>query len=267
MTESDLLNAFFNKSWCRFSYDPALAEWVERSISIARKAVRTADMDRWLRCGGTWFVGVNALPNDAHGAVEAGLPLSGSAFNFIRETLGLTGFAWDQAQLSICYPGYPRRGETESEANFRYRRDRAAAHVDGLLPEGPDRRRHLREYHGFLLGIPMVETSPDASPFVVWEGSHEIVRETFAACFDALPPQQWGEQDITDAYHDLRRGIFKQCPRVELWAKPGEAYLVHRLSLHGMAPWGKNATAPSDGRMICYFRPEIGGPREWLTAP
>ena len=35
-----------------------------------------------------------------------------------------------------------------------------------------------------------------------------------------------------------------------LWAKPGEAYLAHRLSLHGIAPWGESATASSGGRMI-----------------
>ena len=267
MTGPSQSDAFFTKSWCRFPHDPTLAEWVEDAIDVAREAVRTADKNRWLRCGGTWFVGVNALPNDTSGSVRPGLPLAGVALDFIREVLGLSDFAWDRAQLSICYPGYPQPSDTESEASFRYRRDRDASHVDGLLPEGPERRRHLREYHGFLLGIPMVEVSRDASPFIIWEGSHEVVREVFGACFAGLPPEQWGEVDITEVYHDVRRSIFERCPRVEIWAKPGESYLVHRLSLHGMAPWGKHASAPAEGRMICYFRPEIGGPREWLTTP
>lgn len=257
---------FFEKSWCHFSYDQALAEWVNQSIAVARQAVHDPANVQWLRCDGTWFVGVNALPNDAQGSVANGPRLSGKVFDFIRDSVGLTDFAWDRAQLSVCYPGYPRLGK-ESAAAFRYRRNRDAAHVDGLLAEGPDRRRHLREYHSFVLGIPMVESSADASPFVIWEGSHEIVRETFSKCFAGMSPEFWGDKDISDTYHALRRRIFEECKRIEVWAKPGEAYIAHRLSLHGIAPWGETATATDDGRMICYFRPKILGPSQWLMEP
>ena len=260
-------NAFFKKGWCRFPYDPALAKWVEHALPAARNAINDPEHAEWLRCGGTWFAGVNALPNDPAGAVDNGLTLAGNAIDFIRESLGLKNFDWDCAQVSVCYPGYPQPMPTESASAFRYRRERDAAHIDGLLPEGPDRRRHLRHYHGFVLGIPMVDASPDASPFVIWEGSQQIVRETFHACFQGFPPDQWGERDITDVYRDLRRRIFNECPRVEIAAKPGEAYVAHRLTLHGMAPWADSAHASPEGRMICYFRPEIGGPSEWLNAP
>jgi hypothetical protein len=51
-------------------------------------------------------------------------------------------------------------------------------------------------------------------------------------------------------------------------AQPGEAVLVHRLALHGVAPWQKGATAPPEGRMIAYFRPEFQGlGDDWLSAP
>ena len=113
----------------------------------------------------------------------------------------------------------------------------------------------------------MIETSPDASPFVIWESSHEMVRQTLAACYESLPAARWGDVDVTDAYHRVRRRVFADCRRVEIWGKPGEAYLAHRLSVHGIAPWGKSASAPPDGRIICYFRPEIGGPLQWLTNP
>ena len=260
--------AFYKKGWCQFPYDPVLAEWVSHTVPFARDAISDPKNGRWLRCGGTWFVGVNALPNDAQGSVTNGPPLSGIAVDFISDSLGFKDFDWDLAQVSVCYPGYPQRMlESESDAAFRYRRDRDAAHIDGLLAEGPNRRRHLREYHSFIFGVPMVASSPDASPFVIWEGSHEIVHDTFSQCFAGLSPECWKDKDITETYHEVRRKIFQECERVEICANPGESYLAHRLSLHGIAPWSESATASPDGRMICYFRPEIRGPRQWLTGP
>ena len=156
--------------------------------------------------------------------------------------------------------------EGETAASFRYRKTNDAAHVDGLLPEGRRRRRYLREYHGFILGIPMVEFDAGCSPFVLWEGSHEIIRQTFSSCLKKLPINRWGDEDLTEMYHDVRRRIFKECARVCVHASPGEAFIVHRLMLHGVAPWKDLATASADGRMICYFRPEYGGANRWLTA-
>jgi len=48
---------------------------------------------------------------------------------------------------------------------------------------------------------------------------------------------------------------------------PGEAYLVHRFALHGVAPWDEDAKAGPDGRMIAYFRPELPDRGLWLNAP
>jgi hypothetical protein len=261
------LDAFYQKGWCGFGYDPALAEWVEHALPSARKTVTAKEFSRWLRCGGTWFAGVNALPNASSGAVAGGGPLRGIAIEFIQKSLRLSKFDWDRAQVSVCYPGYPQPMESEPAAAFRYRRDRDAAHVDGLLPEDPDRRRHLREFHGFILGIPMVEFSADASPFVVWEGSHEIIRAAARARFEGIPPNQWSREDITEVYHRARQTVFETCERVEITTGPGRAFLTHRLILHGVAPWAESASAGRDGRMICFFRPEFGGPMEWLMAP
>ncbi len=259
--------SFYQQGWCRFAYDPVLADWARHALPWARKAVTEPQHAKWLRCGGTWFAGVNALPNDATGALANGKPLGGTAINFIQQSLGLNGFAWDRGQVSVCYPNYPQPMASEPAAAFRFRRDHGAAHVDGLLPEGEKRRRYLREYHGFILGIPLVEFSADASPFVIWEGSHTIIRSALMARFAHHPPEQWCKEDITDAYHQARRAVFANCQRIEIAAVPGEAFIAHRLSLHGIATWGKSATAGKDGRMIGYFRPEIDGPLTWLTAP
>lgn len=258
---------FFVKGWCRFDYDPRLANWVRHALPFARESVKSPENQHWLRCGGTWFAGVNGLQNAGDGSLEGGSKLECDAVDFISQALGLTGFEWDTAQVSVCYPNYPQPMEGEKPAAYRFRCKRDAAHTDGLLAEGPDRRRHLREYHGFILGIPMVEYDSGASSFVVWEGSHEIIRQEFQHCFEGLSPEQWGSLDVTEIYHQARDKIFEQCQRVLISARPGEAYLAHRLTLHGISPWKNQANAGSDGRMICYFRPEISGPEGWLFNP
>lgn len=260
-------DALLTRSWCRFAYDETLARWVEQALPAARATLAAGDNAKWLRCGGTWSIGVNALPNDAAGALAGGTPISGRAVDFVRNDLGMQGFEWDRAQVSVVYPGYPLPMASESAAAFRYRIDRDAAHVDGVKREGPRRRRYLLGHHRFVLGIPMVETGTGASPLVVWEGSHEFVRRVFQERFGAMPPASWRREDITELYQSVREKIFAACERVEIVAQPGEAYLVHRLALHGIAPWSAPKSDGSDGRMIVYFRPETEATETWLTGP
>ena len=255
---------FFELGWTRFDIDPLVLAWLDTAEPAARRSVTDPAFSQWHRCGGTWFAGVNALPNNAAGAVAGGPPLGGEAVR-VAETLAGGPFAWDRAQVSVCRPGYPKPGDGESESSFAYRRKRDAAHVDGLLPVGPARRRFLREHHRFILGFPTGPADGAASPLVVWEGSHRIVQETFAETFGNTPPAAWRDLDVTAAYHALRRRIFAKCRRVTLTAGRGEAYLVHRLALHGIAPWGTGAAV--EERMVIYFRPESGNPAAWLHAP
>ena len=258
---------FFEKGWCRFDSDPALLAWIEATLPAARATVADPANAQWLRYQGTWFAGVNALPNDTAGAVTGGPPLSGTAVEFIHRELGISTIHWDRAQVSVCYPGYPKPMEGETEGQHRFRRDRDAAHVDGLLGLGQPKRRFLQEPHQFILGLPMVEASTDASPFVIWEGSHEIMRSAFAGAFEGIPPERWRDVDLTDIYVAARKQCFETCNRVEIDARPGEAYIAHRLSLHGVAPWARGASAGRDGRMICYFRPAMSDMAEWLKQP
>ena len=223
---------------------------------------------QWLRCGGTWFAGVNALPNDKTGAILArGVPsLSGAVIEYIDSTLGRTDIEWDQAQVSICLPGYPQPWEGETDAAFRFRRDRDAAHLDGLLRD-ENRRRRPGEQHGFILGLPLSDAPPDAAPFVVYEGSHHIMRQALSERLANIPPEDWAGEDVTDAYTAARRTVFDTCKRVEIHARPGQAYLAHRLVIHGVAPW----KAGDEGqRTIAYFRPDPHpgqSPDWWLQAP
>jgi hypothetical protein len=259
------LPQFLTEGWCRFARDDRLASWAEHALPAARATLGAPEHARWWRCRDTWFVGVNALPNDAAGAVAGGPALAGRAVDFIRRELGLESFAWDRAQVSVVRPGYPQPMATESEAAFRYRVERDAAHVDGVKREGPRRRRHLLGHHRFLRGIPLVAADPGASPLVVWARSHELVRQALLARFGGMAPERWRHEDVTELYRSLRERIFASCERVELPALPGEAYLVHRLALHGIAPW--SAPASAGARIILYFRPETEPTEAWLSLP
>jgi hypothetical protein len=169
-----------------------------------------------------------------------------------------------RAQVSICYPGYPKPDAGEPETAFRYRLTRDAAHVDGLHAEGPARKRVLKEPHAFVLGLPLNESHPQAAPLVVWNGSHRIMRRMFEAIYGGVPCAAWPAIDATAAYQAARREVFATCRRVPLPARPGEAMLLHRHLLHGVAPWGEAAAPCGDGRIIAYFRPEFRDPRDWL---
>ncbi len=258
-------DAFFGRGWVKFPAEPATLRWAEAAAPAALATLDDPDLRAaWLRCNGTWFAGVNALANDRDGAIAgAGVPpLSGAAVDFVAKELGLAGFAWDRAQISICFPGYPAQGGEESDAAFRYRRDRDAAHIDGLQRDAA-RRRKPNESHGFILGLALNLAGAGAAPFVVYEGSHQIMRRALTDRLAGIAPEKWRDQDVTDAYIAARREAFETCPRVEIPARPGEAYLAHRLCLHGVAPWASNA--PGDMRMIAYFRPDPypGEPPDW----
>lgn len=259
--------ALLSQGWTQFAPEDSVARWAQAAQDVAVE--RVADPDeraKWLQCEGTWFVGVDSLPNSSDGAVGASGPLTGQA---IEAAQGLYGvLPLHRGQVSVTYPGYPRPRDGESDAAFRYRRNRDAAHVDGLLPTGPKRQRMLKERHAYILGLPLTDCTAGASPFVVWEGSHHIMRDMFTKAFAHLPQAEWADVDLTEAYHAARRTVFDSCKRVEIAAKPGAAYLVHRFALHGVAPWADGARAPADGRMIAYFRPEFaGGIRDWLDLP
>jgi hypothetical protein len=151
----------------------------------------------------------------------------------------------------------------ESDAAFRFRRDKDAAHVDGLLPVGTDKRRYLQEPHAYVLGIPLNQCA--AAPMVVWEGSHHIMRDAFKAALSGIDPENWAQTDLTDIYQSARKCCFETCNRREITARMGGSYLIHRLTLHGVAPWKNGDTCPDEGRMIAYFRPELTNIKNWLT--
>ena len=227
-----------------FAHDPQVLAWV----TAAKQAGLTVlDQGGERRHGATWFVGVDALPNAPDGSIS-GVPLAGAWRDYTDAP-----DVWHRAQLSVVFPGYPKRDAGESDAAHQFRKNRDAAHVDGLLPEGPARRRHLREPHGFILGLPL--DNVPASPLVVWAESHQIVRAAFQQYFQGYAPEEWADLDVTEIYQATRRIVFETCERVEVVAKPGQAILLDRHLVHGVAPWDSGLSGRM--RMIAYFRPQI----------
>lgn len=241
------------KGYTQFSFDPQLAAWATHAASISTAILVDPSHEKWWRHRRTWFVGVDALPNDKVGRLPGGLPLAGEAIDFLREQFGFNG-PWHRGQLSVCFPGYPQRDAHESEGQHKFRLTRDAAHVDGLLGEGPTKRRHFREPHQFILGIPLNAASVEQSPLVCWEGSHLVMQDMFAQVFAGIPEALWGGVDVTEAYSAARQRCFETCRRVIVHAQPGEAYVIHKYALHGVAAWA-GGRAPDASRMIAYFRP------------
>lgn len=236
-----------------FDTDPDVARWA----AAALEAGKTLSQDPQtraanLRHGNTWFVGVDALPNDPTGAIN-GIPLKGPWRDHITAPEH-----WHAAQLSVVYPGYPEQDADESDANHRFRIIRFAAHVDGLLPEGPARRRFLREPHAFILGVPL--NTCDAAPLMVWPGSQRIMGDALRASIGSQDPSK---ADLTEDYQTARRTVFDQIAPQPVHTIPGQSILLHRHLLHGVAPWADSASGPPEGRMIAYFRPQTHA-ADWL---
>jgi hypothetical protein len=241
--------------WQRIGPHPAIAAWADAARQAALQTLATTQ-ESW-RCGGTWFVGVDALPNDPDGSIN-GTPFPWEALPMPPEPL-------HRAQLSVIRPGYPQPSPDETSAAFAYRKTKDAAHLDGLLAIGPTKARMVKEPHAWILGLPLNDCP--ASPLTVWEGSHAILRAALITALKPYPTETWGDIDLTAPYQSARRDIFATCRRIELPVRPGEATLLHRLTLHGVAPWTAQDKAPPEGRMIAYLRPQLPTVKGWLTAP
>jgi hypothetical protein len=232
-------------------YDPAVARWAAAADAACDRMLQGGPP---LRHGGTWCVGVDALDNAPDGSVD-GVPLAGAWRDRVP-----TPDHWHRAQLSVVFPGYPAQEPDDTDAAHAYRVQRCAAHVDGLHGEGTPPRRHLREPHAFIVGLPLNDSA--ASPLVVWPGSHTVLRATFAACFEGVKPQGWGDVDVAAVYQEARRTVFETCPQVAVTAKPGQVVILDRHLLHGVAPW--NADITDLCRKVAYFRP-LGPMADWLS--
>lgn len=242
--------------WKVIGPDLEILAWAAAALPVARKVIAQSRV-AW-RSGGTWFVGLDALPNAENGEI--------AGMTFPWAALPLDPVPLHPAQLSTIRAGYPARERGESDAAFRFRHNRDAAHLDGLLAVGPARRRMLREPHVWILGLPLTDCGAGASPLVLWEGSAPIIHKALAKAYADHPPETWADVDVTEAYQAARRNVFEHCRRIEVYVRPGEATLLHPMTIHGVAPWGVAAPVNGeDDRIIAYFRPFSPSVAEWMT--
>ena len=257
-----MVGDFATLGWERFGHDPALESWARTANGFAEKAMQDAAHAQWWDCEDTWFIGVDALENDESGRLPDGTGLPDGLMSDLNKSYGR--YPLHKAQVSVIRPGYPKPRGGESEAAFRYRLKRDAAHVDGLKMQGTERRRAIEEPHAYILGIPLNAAPVEAAPLGLGEGSHVIMRDALEKALQPHPEEVWDQVDVTEVYQAARREVFETCTRVVVHANPGETYLLHRLCLHGVAPW----SGPEIGdRRIAYFRPALGSVKEWLALP
>ena len=124
----------------------------------------------------------------------------------------------------------------------------------------------VKEPHAWILGLPLNESQ--ASPLTVWERSHDILRAALLRALEPHAPETWGEIDLTEALPDCPQAGLRHLPPDRASGKrPGEATLIHRLTLHGVAAWKPGDQAPPEGRMIAYLRPQFADVETWLKRP
>ncbi len=68
--------SFARDGWQVFAPESATRAWCDAAHAAALAAVNDPAMANWHQCEGTWFVGLEALPNDAQGRVNGSAPLS-----------------------------------------------------------------------------------------------------------------------------------------------------------------------------------------------
>ena len=265
--------AFHARGWVRLGWDRPDGGLGGKAASGPTMALTQASEGAEFRCDGAWFPGDQYRWPTAQTAARRSLgvpPLGGAPLRFLAEALGFAGLAFDRAQLSVCFPGYPRQGARGDRGRLRLSLAsatppmstgcgaRCRARADG------GSRRPTASSSACRWWRPIRPRARSRSGRARTRSCAAPSREAFAGA----PPERWREIDVTEAYQEARQRCFETCARVPLPARRGESTIVHRLALHGVAPWTAPANAPP--RAIAYFRPDPfpgAAPDWWLTRP
>tara|TARA_B100001057_G_scaffold375264_1_gene380039 strand:- start:276 stop:1109 length:834 start_codon:yes stop_codon:yes gene_type:complete len=263
--------------WSFLNVDSIHYEWtIEAKKQLETKFHQKLFDFKNLRCGSTWFVGTNFLDNSSNGSIGAKL-MSKKIFGNILKKFGSNIKYWDKGQVSICWPGYPKKDAKETEKSFNFRIKRFASHIDGIIPFGSKKRRFAKEFHAFILGFPIQNNCLECAPLVVWEGSHKIFRNFFKEIYEGVTSNKISSIDITELYNECRKKVFTNCEVKKIIPQFNQPYLLDRHILHGIHNWkeknniklntknNRSLNSISDGRVIIYFRPVFFDPLDWIN--
>ena len=269
---------FYKNGWCFLDSDIENYQWIEATkVNILNKFEQKEFNISDFRSGSTWFAGVNFLDNGSEGDIN-GASFSSELWSEIYGKFGHGIKYWDTAQVSIFWKGYPKKDQSETEKAFKYRLKKYSAHVDGLIPIGSKKRRFAKEFHAFILGIPIMNNRIDSAPLVVWEGSHIIFRNLFRKLYTGLSKKKVSKLDVTEIYQKYRRKVFSTCTFRKVVSQKNQPYILDRHLLHGVIPWNETVNIspmsyqndvfrlnPMFGRIVVYFRPSYKNSIDWVT--
>ena len=100
-----MVEALHERGWVRFPHDQVLADWAVHAMPAARASVSDPVHAEWHDCERTWFIGVDALDNDAQGMVAGSPALGGAAIELAHRQFGPIDL--HKRQVSVIYLGYP----------------------------------------------------------------------------------------------------------------------------------------------------------------
>ena len=89
---------FGDKGYIEFKYEEQIAKWAEFAEKKGNEILGNPNqLAKWLQCEGTWFVGVDVLPNDSKGNFEeVKFP---HTFSSLMENINLKSY--HKGQLSV----------------------------------------------------------------------------------------------------------------------------------------------------------------------
>ena len=118
--------------WCRIGPDPAIARWA----GAARHAARVAPPGEW-RAGGTWDLGLDAVPNDADGSV-AGVPFPWGALPLVPVPLHAAQVSTLHGRHHTSIPGAVKSAFTKIVITEIARKSAGAGATPPVLPMAGD---------------------------------------------------------------------------------------------------------------------------------
>ena len=90
----DLFNQL---GWGVFDNEASIRKWADYARTNVQERLLLKDFENGqLRCGGTWFVGVNFLNNNMLGGLDQ-IALEGQTIQAIAQRYGAMFQTWDQA--------------------------------------------------------------------------------------------------------------------------------------------------------------------------